>query len=155
MSLLDNIENTMNSFDEILLLNSRDQIIDNLWIGMQPKDPHEGIEDFKYVICCNGAPYYNIKLWQTVIVAPFDDSASLPPDQFLHDLGKLALEFSSKGKTLVHCTAGINRSATVVALALMKSGYSSTDAIKLVREKRNQCLISNTAFEQWLHKQST
>lgn len=135
-------------------INPRDEIVDNLWIGQQPKEPHEGISDFKYVICCNGMPYYNIRPWQTVIVAPFDDSKSLPPDEFLHNLGKLASEFAYKGKTLVHCLAGVNRSATVVALALMYRNYSSIEAINLVREKRGQCLICNEHFEKWLHQQT-
>lgn len=131
-------------------LGSRNEIVDNLWIGAQPRDPYESIQDFKYVICCNGMPYYNIKPWQIVVVAPFDDCHALPPEDFLDKLATLASEYAYEGKTLVHCLAGINRSAMVTALALVKRGFSGKEAIDLVRLKRGSCLLSNEVFEEYV-----
>ena len=68
--------------------------------------------------------------------------------------GDLAHEVNRRrdlGQTiLVHCQAGLNRSATVVALALMLRGMPASDAICLLREKRHRLVICNPHFERWL-----
>jgi len=51
---------------------------------------------------------------------------------------------------LVHCQVGLNRSATVVALALMLHGMAASDAIRLLRTKRHRLVICNPHFERWL-----
>ena len=68
--------------------------------------------------------------------------------------GDLAHEVNRRrdlGQTiLVHCQVGLNRSATVVALALMLRGMKAADAIRLLREKRHRLVICNPHFERWL-----
>jgi hypothetical protein len=68
--------------------------------------------------------------------------------------GELAYEVNRRrdlGQTiLVHCQVGLNRSATVVALALMLRGMKAEDAIRLLREKRHRLVICNPHFERWL-----
>ena len=49
-----------------------------------------------------------------------------------------------------HCQVGLNRSATVVALALMLRGMKASDAIRFLREKRHCRVIRNPHFERWL-----
>ncbi|KAI6661397.1 Dual specificity protein phosphatase 2 [Oopsacas minuta] len=50
------------------------------------------------------------------------------------------------GKILVHCNAGISRSATVCAAYLMKSqGISMDDALKIIKDKR-RCIAPNFGF---------
>jgi hypothetical protein len=56
------------------------------------------------------------------------------------------------GPTLVHCQAGLNRSALVVARALILEGMPSTEAIRLVREKRSPVCLCNPSFERWLRR---
>ncbi len=52
----------------------------------------------------------------------------------------------SGSRVLVHCITGISRSATVIAAFLIvKRGYSTVDAIKLLRAKR-ECVSLNPAF---------
>jgi protein-tyrosine phosphatase len=51
---------------------------------------------------------------------------------------------------LVHCQAGLNRSSLVAARALMLSGKSADEAIKILREKRSPACLCNPAFEQYL-----
>ena len=131
-------------------LNSRDEIVKDLWIGQQPLDPHDGVGDFKFVICLTGMPYYNVKLYQTVVVAPFDDSPRLPPKHFLENLAKMVADFSMRGPTLVHCLAGINRSALVTGLALVNRGYAPEEAIELIRAARGDVVLSNKQFEHYI-----
>lgn len=59
-------------------------------------------------------------------------------------------QWKSGSTTLIRCHFGMNRSGLVTALVLMKEGYSATDAIALIREKRSPRCISNTNFENWL-----
>ena len=59
------------------------------------------------------------------------------------------------GVTLVHCQAGLNRSALVAGLALVLDGYTPEDAIALLREKRSPAVLCNPVFEAWLLGQAT
>lgn len=59
------------------------------------------------------------------------------------------------GTTLVHCQAGLNRSALVVARALMlgPEHLSAHEAITHLRETRSPAVLCNPAFEHWLLQQ--
>ena len=68
----------------------------------------------------------------------------------LLELADWAYENWKRGeKVLVRCQAGANRSGLIVAIILMKDGYSADDAIKLIRSKRSFAL-SNSAFVTFL-----
>lgn len=69
----------------------------------------------------------------------------------LHDLVVAAHWDWKKGKrVLVRCQAGINRSGLVMALMLIREGYSPEDAIDLMRHKRGEAVLANQHFERWL-----
>lgn len=69
----------------------------------------------------------------------------------LHDIVVAAHRDWKKGKrVLVRCQAGINRSGLVMALMLIRDGYSAEDAITLMRNRRGQAVLTNTHFENWL-----
>jgi hypothetical protein len=69
----------------------------------------------------------------------------------LHDIVVAAHRDWKKGKrVLVRCQAGINRSGLVMALMLIRDGYSAEDAITLMRNRRGQAVLTNTHFETWL-----
>jgi len=55
-------------------------------------------------------------------------------------------------KVLIRCQAGINRSGLIMALVLIKEGYSPEDAIKLIREKRCESALTNEKFANWLQE---
>ena len=58
---------------------------------------------------------------------------------------------SEGGNVLVHCQAGINRSNLVASRALMKAyDMSSTDAIRLLEEKRHPLILSNQTFKDYV-----
>lgn len=56
-----------------------------------------------------------------------------------------------KGKTLVHCQAGLNRSGLVTAFTLMRQGMSAQDAIDKLRRGRDQLVLCNQTFVKQLH----
>jgi hypothetical protein len=69
----------------------------------------------------------------------------------LHDMVVAAHRDWKKGKrVLVRCQAGINRSGLVMALVLIREGYSAQDAISLMRNKRGRAVLANKHFEAWL-----
>ena len=65
--------------------------------------------------------------------------------EWLHSEWKLGKVVAGK------CQAGLNRSSLVVALVLLKEGYSATDAIDLIREKRSKYALFNTHFVDFIH----
>jgi len=131
-------------------VNNEDKIADNLWWGGQPQD----INDYKYVIAVNHLPKYHINEGTLVIVAPLQDGYKIPDVTMLHRLADMVNEYSALGKTYVHCTAGINRSSLIVALALIKRGGNPRDVVKLLRQVRGSDVLSNEVFEQWLYEES-
>lgn len=133
-------------FGRIILVNNEDKVADNLWIGGNPVD----VMKYQYVIAVNHAPKYHIPHGTWAVVYPFDDAAWLPDLDKLNALADMVNDFSSKGPTLVHCSAGLNRSALVIALALIKRGMTAGDAISLIRAKRGSDALHNTTFTEWL-----
>ena len=53
-------------------------------------------------------------------------------------------------KVLIRCQAGLNRSGLIMALVLMREGYTAQNAIALMREKRGESVLCNKTFEKWL-----
>ena len=58
-----------------------------------------------------------------------------------------------QGKTVASkCQAGLNRSSLIVALVLLKDGYTATEAIELIRKRRSQYALFNTHFVDFIHE---
>ena len=59
--------------------------------------------------------------------------------QFFDETYTFIEEGRQRGGVLVHCMAGISRSATIVAAYLMrKSGYTKVQAVYLLQSRRKQ-----------------
>lgn len=70
----------------------------------------------------------------------------------LDNASDAVLDGLSKGKTLVHCQAGLNRSGLVAGATLMKLGYTAEAAIDLLRASRSPLVLCNQTFVKQLHK---
>ena len=55
-------------------------------------------------------------------------------------------------QVLVRCQAGLNRSGLVMALVLIREGYSADDAIDLIRQRRGSSALCNRRFVAWLRE---
>jgi protein-tyrosine phosphatase len=121
----------------------------NLWMGGKPViSPHER---FQTVLSLDGWTNYECHPHQRLIVVPMFDREEMPmPDGELLQLADEVNRWCNEGPTLVHCTAGLNRSGLVVALALMKRGLSADAAIAHLRRKRSSEVLHNKTFERWL-----
>jgi protein-tyrosine phosphatase len=84
---------------------------------------------------------------------PIDDAATV--DNKTRQVARLVADLVQDGhRVLVHCVQGLNRSAIVVARALMFLGYSTSEAIDLVRLRRGLDegfgALGNERFVEWL-----
>jgi hypothetical protein len=65
---------------------------------------------------------------------------------WLHSEWKLGKRVAGK------CQAGWNRSGLVVALVLLKEGFTSTEAVELIRAKRSPYALSNSHFVEFINE---
>jgi hypothetical protein len=69
----------------------------------------------------------------------------------LEDIVSMAYADWKRGKKVgVRCQAGMNRSGLIVALVLMKDGFTAEQAIGLIREKRSKHALFNKKFVEYL-----
>ena len=120
----------------------------NLWIGACPASRLPDF--FAYVLNLYQAEPYGTHPNTVVRTQRMDDSDELLDPEVLEDLTDWVNEKRALGPTLVHCQAGLNRSALVAGLALVRSGMTPRDAIALLRQKRSLDVLFNKAFERWL-----
>jgi hypothetical protein len=67
-------------------------------------------------------------------------------------MADLAAEAVGAGRSvLVRCHSGYNRSGLVIAHALTTMGYSTEDAIFLIRYRRSKWALNNPLFVDYLH----
>ncbi len=59
-------------------------------------------------------------------------------------------EWKDGNRVLIRCQAGLNRSSLVMALVLIRDGYTAVDAIDLIRKRRNPQCLFNKEFESFL-----
>lgn len=78
------------------------------------------------------------------------DEESKPEIRQLADW--LHSEWKSGKRVAGKCQAGWNRSSLVVALVLLKEGYSARDAINLIREKRSPNALCNQNFVSFINE---
>lgn len=79
------------------------------------------------------------------------DSFEKPDTEQIKELAAWVNQSRDRGPTLVHCQAGLNRSALVTAAALILKGTSAQGAIALLRAERSPAVLCNPNFETWLY----
>lgn len=127
------------------------QVEGNLWQGGTPASAGGRLPAyFEYVLNLYPWEPYEIPFGATVRSLRLHDAAELPGAELLEDLAAWVNQARASGPTLVHCQAGLNRSALVTAIALVRSGMTSGAAITLLREKRSPAVLCNEAFEQYV-----
>lgn len=61
-------------------------------------------------------------------------------------------EWKQGKKCLARCQAGLNRSGILIALTIMKDGYTAKEAIDLIRTKRSPYALGNKYFVEKLEQ---
>lgn len=124
-------------------------IVDDLWTGGCINDAPLP-EDFRYVVSLYPWERYALAAGTERVEFEFLDAATVPDERALYNAAELARDLASKGQTLVHCQAGLNRSGLVAGLALVLDGYAAHDAVDLLRRRRSPAVLCNPVFEAWL-----
>jgi predicted protein tyrosine phosphatase len=157
------------------------QITDKLWTGCSPSEFPDELEAFGYEPLMRYSPGISKCHWLhdtefQAIVNLYPWGQYVRPDNVLEE-DYLEVEMSDSAdtddllvrvaalsawivmtvdeegkKTLVHCQAGLNRSALVAAAYLIRTGMSVDEAIQLLRDKRSPVVLCNSYFEKWLRK---
>lgn len=137
------------SFDVPLI----SQIDGNLWQG-GCKNEFDLKGRFKHIISLFPWEQYNPGVGlESFIMVKLEDADKIPnPDQ-LYSLARWVNVCRKLGPTLVHCQAGLNRSALLTGLALILSGMKAEDAIRKMRRSRSPAVLCNKTFERWLLEQ--
>jgi hypothetical protein len=126
------------------------QITDDLWTGGWLPDVKLP-DDFLFVVSMYPWGKYELGLSTARIEVAMQDSDEVPDRAQLFTLGRIVNAFRGAGKTLVHCQAGLNRSALVAGVALILDGHSPDEAIALLRS-RSEVVLCNAAFERCLRE---
>ena len=128
------------------------QVEGNLWQGGYLEDGTLP-DEFGFVLSLY--PWRRHRLGPTTVLREerLYDRGDVPDLALLEDLAAWVNEKRLLAPTLVHCQAGLNRSALVTGLALVRSGWTAEAAIGHMRARRSPAVLCNTAFERWLRTQ--
>jgi len=127
------------------------QIDGNLWSGGCPVGTAPG--HFIFIVSLYPWGKYEVQDHQVHTEATLFDSKDIPDITRLTVLADYVNLCRVSAPTLVHCQAGLNRSALVTCFALMRSGMEAAEAISLIRAKRSDVVLCNKHFENWLMQQ--
>ena len=127
---------------------ARWEIVPGLFLGGYATPPD--MDDIEVVIDLTGTTPMDL-FGKLYICWAIQDAPVLPDGDLLRDLARYVMWLVTDHKrVLVRCGAGLNRSALIVARALMTRGMRAETAIGLVREKRGPEALSNSTFVDWL-----
>jgi dual specificity phosphatase 12 len=141
--------------------NSAHEIVPRLWLGN--KDAAADTEWLKshgitvVFNCTKTLPFAsNIELRKYRV--PVDDNLEPVEIQHMYEWAaeteaKLVREYKAGRTILVHCHAGMQRSAAVVAMFLMSMfGMTADEAMSYIRAKRQIAFFPSANFEQALRR---
>lgn len=129
------------------------EILPDLWMG----GCRDGVRlgpDFTYVVSLYPWEKYTLSERTERLEVKLYDSADVPPAGQLHEIAAIVNQKRQRGRVLVHCQAGLNRSGLITTLALIAGGMPADAAIALLREKRCPLVLCNQAFDRWLRLDS-
>ncbi len=140
------------------------EVAPNLWVGSQPpKSPLVEQHGFKLLVLC--AQEYQPRSKEfgfrgpdiVVAHAPFDDShrfTGLMRDTAVAAGRDVAHQLAGGKKVLVTCHAGINRSALVAGIAMLRlyPKMTADRVVGMIRARRMRQCLSNGVFVQFLYE---
>jgi protein-tyrosine phosphatase len=119
-----------------------------LWQGGCPVG--EAPQEFAYIINLYPWGVYKTNSTQESHIHTMYDSNTVADTRLIEYLADTVNHCRKRGRTLVHCQAGLNRSAFITVLALIRDGMKAEEAIALLRQKRSPAVLCNQAFEKFL-----
>lgn len=135
-------------YDEILeIQNAYDVVANRYGHTLSLGGCLTNYQDFDYVICLTPDVVSHNRTGMPTFYLPFNDTRQLPSERLVTDAVDVVGWCMRRGNTLVHCNAGVNRSAMIVALWMVNvTGMSPLNAIQHLRAVRSQSVLSNETF---------
>lgn len=131
----------------------RSEIITNLYVG-DYRDA-QNLSDISFVInCTSDIPFYSRTI-QSVRI-PLHDTPTIEQNKILYDaifddvlFNRISHYLFMKQKVLIHCYAGVSRSASVAACFIMFKYYKDLfEAIAYIKKRRNIAFSNGCNFMQ-------
>jgi hypothetical protein len=135
--------------ERIVTFSDFAEVVPGLYIGShpEPEDPFD-LGATLVVSLTTGTSARSVPRNGVLIHWPIKDGP-IPPTEILDALVSfIDASMNANAVVYVHCQAGMNRSALVVARVLMERGLSAEEAIALVRERRKGSLSDE--YAAWL-----
>lgn len=129
------------------------EVMSGLWLGAHPRVIPEDAKAILSLYPVNYEPSTADSRRGLIPIRRVNlaDSLEVPSPELLDDLAQWVTDrLIEGGPVLVHCQMGLNRSALVVGLVMVRQGWSPEDAINHLRLKRSPAVLCNPAFAQWL-----
>lgn len=128
------------------------EILPGLHLGCEPSD----YRGYDVVINCQWDVRDDLRRFRGTmfIHLPMRDEDDFPLARIkteIHAAAWAAVLTHGAGKrVLVHCAAGLNRSAVVMGEILALKGYERKTAVAIMRARRDSFVLCNRQFERWV-----
>jgi protein-tyrosine phosphatase len=125
------------------------EIVPGLFVGAHP-EPEDPFDLGATVVVCltSGTSVRSVPRDGVLVHWPIEDGP-IPDTETLRGVASLVAACLRSGAVVyVHCQAGMNRSALVVARVLMAQGMSADEAIRTIRGRRRGSLSDE--YAKWL-----
>lgn len=126
------------------------QIIERIWVGSRPPIDRPLTGYSMLVLCAEEIQPTTLAFRGRVVRCPLDDCNPLPREHLVRALQaatQVVEEHKRGGRALITCAMGLNRSALVASLAILRLRRMSADAVvELVRQRRSSKALCNPAF---------
>lgn len=133
------------------MLNQPNHVIDGLYIGNFQSATKLGVLVDKYkishIIVCGKALKCHFPDDFKYLMISIDDSHDQDIHQYFESTNAfIKLGTENNGKVLVHCHAGVSRSATLVLAYLMYEYHMTLDDAKALLKSKRPCTCPNRGF---------
>ena len=135
--------------------DDNDVVAEALWRGYQTGDEPQRPTKSQFDSVFTFYGYANPAGWHVKEVrVPFmdGDMSDLNAERDLWlPVHEAHSDWKAGRRVLIRCQAGLNRSGLVMALVLIREGYSPQEAVDLIRATRGDDALFNQRFVNWLN----
>jgi protein-tyrosine phosphatase len=130
------------------------ETLSEVWPGLFLSGVPVSYDGFRMVVSCELYQRRSlVKPFAGLLLhVPFEDgdASSLPLGSFESVAEAVVHALKRDERVLLHCTAGLNRSALVMGFVLVRLGMTPLEAIGRMRDARSEWVLCNEAFEKFL-----
>jgi hypothetical protein len=124
-------------------------IDDRLILGAHPADTMPPGVDV--IVNVDSFCFYELPAGVVYLHFAYKDMQTIPDASELNAAADFVNALRSAGKTVfIHCRLGLDRSALLTGIVLVRDGRRPEDAVRIMRERRSPYVLINKTFERYL-----